>query len=220
VLEIKDNARDHVGVADVAPGDISRNHGPVGISGEGHSSAFAVVKSGVLSEDEGSNSRAVDLDGEDRGGSLEVLGSISTDTQTNKSTVSGRVSDIGIASIARPGDGTAKSVTISKQSCGLELPSTAVTSNGEVAEVEGISSGDLIIGAEESLGLSSISTAVVFTSRRGTKDTLEVTTVIAETSDIGVQVEEHIRLSGIVEEVSGALANGDSGIVGMIGVGI
>lgn len=143
MLEIKDNGRDHVGVVDGAPADIFRNHGPVGIGSEGNGSTFAVIKGGVLSEDEGSISSAVKLDGEDWGGSLEVFGSIATDTQT-KISVSGSISEIVIRVTRR----CVEPVPVARrglQSCGLELPSTAVT-NHKVAEVEGISSSDLEIG--------------------------------------------------------------------------
>jgi len=163
VLEIIDKAGVEVGVVDEgAKTHVSRDHGPIGISGKGDSSALAVIEGGVLSEDEGSDSRAVNLDREDGGCGLEVLGSISTDTETNPS-VSGAIADIAGVGTLNPDTACAHGIGI--ESKGLELPSGVVISNGEVAEVEGISGRDNELGAEQISILSAIVTAVVLIIR-------------------------------------------------------
>ena len=219
-LEIKDNVGDVVGVVDDgAPTHISRNHSPVGISGEGDGSAGAVIEGGVLSEDEGSRSRTVNLDGEDRGGGLEVLGSISTNTETNIS-VGGRVFPNTLAAtlsvIARVISGTISVI----ESGGLELPSAAVRSDGEVAEVEGISVVGVIEGTEESLSLSVIITAVIASTTKSN----HFRTITAETSDVGVQEEGHVSFGVIVKtnsgKVSGAEVNSDTEAVGIVVQGV
>jgi len=68
--------------------------GPVGVTGDSHGSfSLAVEEGGVFSEDELPLASTVDFDGEDGVITLEVAGSISTDTETDE-TIGGYVVDV------------------------------------------------------------------------------------------------------------------------------